>query len=64
MDKKTEKLFQKELTIPCHIHHIADRVLKVSREEAKTIIDEFLSTNVIEESCFANNYYKLKESNG
>ena len=64
MDKKTEKLFQKELTIPCHIHHIADRVLKVSREEAKTIIDELPSTNVIEESCFANNYYKLKESNG
>ena len=64
MDKKTEKLFQKELTIPCHIHHIADRVLKVSREEAKTIIDELLSKNVVEESCFANNYYKLKESNG
>ena len=64
MDKKTEKLFQKELTIPCHIHHIADRVLKVSREDAKTIIDELLSKNVIEESCFANNYYKLKESNG
>lgn len=61
MDKKTEKLFQKELTIPCHIHHIADRVFKVSREEAKTIIDELLSTNVIEESRFANNYYKLKE---
>jgi uncharacterized membrane protein YebE (DUF533 family) len=60
MDKKTEKLFQKELTIPCHIHHIADRVLKVSREEAKTIIDELLSRNVIEESCFANNYYKIK----
>jgi len=60
MDKKTEKLFQKELTIPCHIHHIADRVLKVSREEAKTIIDELLSKNVIEESCFANNYYKIK----
>lgn len=60
MDKKTEKLFQKELTIPCHIHHIADRVLKVSREEAKTIIDELLSKNVVEESCFANNYYKIK----
>ncbi len=40
MDKKTEKLFQKELKIPCHVNHIADRVLKVSREEAKTIIDE------------------------
>lgn len=64
MDKKTEKLFQKELKIPCHVNHIADRVLKVSREEAKTIIDELLSKNVIEESCFANNYYKLKESNG
>lgn len=64
MDKKTEKLFQKELKIPCHVNHIADRVLKVSREEAKTIIDELLSTNVIEESCFANDYYKLKETNG
>ena len=46
------------------INHIADRVLKVSREETKTIIEQLLSTNVIEESCFANNYYKLKESNG
>jgi hypothetical protein len=59
MDKKTEKLFQKELSIPCHINHIADRILKTSREDAQIFIDSLVKENVIEESCFAKNYYKL-----
>jgi hypothetical protein len=59
MDKKTEKLFQKELIIPYHINHIADRILKTSREDAQIFINTLVEKNVIEESCFAKNYYKL-----
>lgn len=62
MDQRTEKLFQKELKIPCHINHIADRILKTTREEAQIVIDELLSLNVVEESCFAQKYYKLKSN--
>jgi hypothetical protein len=64
MDQKTEKLFQKELKIPCHINHIADRVFKTTREEAQRMIDELLSLDVVEESCFAKGYYKIKQTNG
>jgi hypothetical protein len=59
MDKKTEKLFQKELKIPCHINHIADRILKISREEAQIFIESLIKDGIVEESCFAKNYYKL-----
>jgi hypothetical protein len=59
MDKKTEKLFQKELKIPCHINHIADRILKISREEAQIFIESSIKDGIVEESCFAKNYYKL-----
>jgi len=60
MDKKTEKLFQKELKIPCHLNHIADRVLKVPKSEAQDIIEMMLTNGTLEESTFAKNYYNLK----
>lgn len=62
MDKKTEKLFQKELKIPCHLNHIADRVLKLSREETQVIISEMLASELLEESPYAKNYYKIKQN--
>ena len=60
MDKKTEKLFYKELKIPCHINYIAERVLKTSKESANMIIQELLMQNIVTESEFAKNYFKLK----
>ena len=60
MDKKTEKLFQKELRIPCHLNHIADRVFKLSRQETRVIISQMLESGLLEESQYAKNYYKIK----
>ena len=60
MDKKTEKLIQKELRIPCHMNYIADRVLKVSRDDARKTIYQLIDDGYLEESCFAKQYYKLK----
>jgi len=62
MDKKTERLFQKELKIPCHLNHIADRVFKVPREECKIIVENMIELGVLVESKFAKNYYILKEN--
>jgi len=62
MDKKTEKLFQKELKIPCHLNHIADRVFRLSREETKVIISQMLESGLLEESPFSKNYYKIKNN--
>lgn len=62
LDKKTQRLFDKELRIPCHLNHIADRVFKLSREETLVIINEMILHGIIEESCFAKNYYKIKEN--
>jgi hypothetical protein len=62
MDKKTEKLFQKELKIPCHINHIAERILKVSKTDAQEIIDLLIQDGIVEESGFAKKYYKLKDN--
>jgi hypothetical protein len=58
MDKKIEKIFYKELKIPCHINYIADRILKTTRQEAQFIINELIDKGVVEESCFAEKYYR------
>lgn len=60
-DKKTQRLFDKELRIPCHLNHIADRIFKLPREETLVIINEMTLNGILEESCFAKNYYKLKD---
>jgi len=62
LDTKTQRLFNKELKIPCHLNHIADRVFKLSREETLVIINEMILNGVLEESHFAKNYYKIKEN--
>lgn len=62
LDKKTQRLFDKELRIPCHLNHIADRVFKLSREETSVIINEMILNGILEESPFAKNYYKIKEN--
>jgi hypothetical protein len=61
-DKKTQKLIDKELRIPCHLNHIADRVFKLSRDETQSIIQNMLESNILVESDFAKNYYKIKEN--
>lgn len=62
LDTKTQRLFNRELKIPCHLNHIADRVFKLSREETLVIINEMILNGVLEESHFAKNYYKIKEN--
>lgn len=62
LDKKTQRIFDKELRLPCNLNHIADRVLKVSREEAKVIVDMWIQQGVLEESDLAKNYYKKIEN--
>ena len=60
-DKKTQRLIDKELKIPCHINHITDRVFKLPRQETQDIIQNMLESNIIVESVFAKNYYVLKQ---
>jgi hypothetical protein len=59
LDKKTQRTFDKELRIPCNLNHIADRVLKVSREEAKILVDKWIQEGVLVESELAKNYFRL-----
>jgi hypothetical protein len=60
-DKKTQRLIDKELRIPCHLNHIADRVFKLPRVETQSIIQNMLEYGILVESKFAKNYYLLKE---
>jgi hypothetical protein len=62
MDKKTEKIFHKELKIPCHINYIADRIFKTTREETQFIINELVLRGIVERSHLAKEYYKIKEN--
>jgi hypothetical protein len=62
LDKKTQRLFDKELKIPCHLNHIADRIFKLSKEQTLVIINEMILNGILEESCFVKNYYKIKEN--
>jgi hypothetical protein len=60
LEKKTQRVFDRELKIPCHVNYIADRVFKLSKEETMIIINEMVENGLLEESPFAKNYYKIK----
>lgn len=62
MDEKTQKRLQKELKVPCHISYIAERVFKLSLQETQSIINDMIEKGMVEESCFAKNYYKIKQN--
>jgi ABC-type antimicrobial peptide transport system permease subunit len=60
-EKKIQTQFDKEMKIPCHIQHIASRILKLSIQETTDIVNQMVTEGLLEESTFAKNYYKLKD---
>jgi hypothetical protein len=62
LEKKTQKIFDKEMKIPCHINHIATRILRLSMDETIDVVNQMVTEGLIEESSFAKNYYKIKEN--
>ena len=62
LDKKTQRVFDKELKIPCHVNYIADRVFKLSKDETMVKINELVELGILEESPLAKNYFKIKEN--
>lgn len=59
-DKKQQRIFEKEMKIPCHIDYIATRVFKTKTEETQEIINQLLAEGIVEESPYAKKYYKIK----
>lgn len=62
LEKKTQKIFDKEMKIPCHVNHIATRILRLSMDETIDVVNHMVTEGLIEESSFAKNYYKIKEN--
>ena len=62
LEKKVQKLFDKEMKIPCHENHIATRILRLSMDETIDVVNQMVAEGLIEESSFAKNYYKIKEN--
>lgn len=61
-EKKIQTQFDKEMKIPCHIQHIASRILKLSIQETTDIVNQMVTEGLLEESTFAKNFYKLKDN--
>jgi hypothetical protein len=59
-DKKQQRIFEKEMKIPCHIDYITTRVFKAKPEETQEIINQLLDEGIVEESPYAKKYYKIK----
>lgn len=62
LEKKIQTQFDKEMKIPCHIQHIASRILKLSIQETTDIVNQMVTEGLLEESTLAKNYYKLKDN--
>jgi hypothetical protein len=62
LEKKVQKLFDKEMKIPCHVNHIATRILRLSMDETIDVVNQMVAEGLIEESSFDKNYYKIKEN--
>ena len=50
------------MKIPCHVNHIATRILRLSMDETIDVVNQMVTEGLIEESSFAKNYYKIKEN--
>jgi hypothetical protein len=61
MDFETKKLLNSKLRQPVHISYISKYILKITEEETKKILNEFIDEGVIEESPLASNYYINKK---
>ena len=62
MTPRQEKEFLNKLRQPIHINYISKYILRCSENETRTILENYISKDIIEESKLGKGYFGLKQN--